>query len=107
MDSPLLVLGDLNIHHHQSNPLRSFSPGELSISFPYFSAASEFGFWLLNTPGVYTRFPLSGNTRPSVLDLAFANPLLFPFFSGWGTPLVRLVPITFLAWFPFPPPLVH
>src|ERR1700712_441507 len=27
-DFPLLVLGDLNIHHHQSDPLRSFSHGE-------------------------------------------------------------------------------
>ena len=38
---------------------------------------------LLNTPGVYTRFPLSGTFRPSAIDLSFANPLIRPAFLSW------------------------
>ena len=44
------------------------------------------GYSLLNTPGVYTRFPLSRSGRPSVLDLAFASSSLAHFLAAWGTP---------------------
>ena len=54
---PLLVLGDLNIHHSTSYTLRVLDPSELSVSHPYFSLASEREFSLLNQPGVYTYFP--------------------------------------------------
>ena len=84
---PLLVLGDLNIHHSSSDPLRVLDPAELSISHPYFSLASSRGFSLLNQQGVYTYFPFAHSRRPSVLDLAFANSSLFPAFSAWDTPL--------------------
>ena len=84
---PLLVLGDLNIHHSSSDPLRVLDPGELSISHPYFSLATSRGFSLLNEPGVYTFFPFAHLRRPSVLDLAFANSPWFPAFGGWDTPL--------------------
>jgi len=80
---PLLVLGDLNIHNPLSDPLRHFSHQEISSSTPYFAKAAEFGFALLNPPGEYTRFPLVGKARPSVLDLAFANPPLLPLVKGW------------------------
>ena len=60
---------------------------ERSISFPYFPRAMDLGFSLLNTPGVYTRFPLGGEARPSVIDLAFASSALLPFFITWDTPL--------------------
>jgi len=75
---PLLVVGDLNIHNPLSDPLRSFSSRELSSSSLCFELAADFGFTLLNPPGEYTRFPLVGSARPSVLDLSFANPLLLP-----------------------------
>jgi len=39
-------------------------------------------FSLLNTPGVYTRFPFTSNHRPAVLDLSFANTALLPDFSS-------------------------
>ena len=84
---PLLVLGDLNIHHPSSDPLRSYDPREMSVSHPYFSLASERGFSLMNQPGVYTYFPFTHSSRPSVLDLAFANSLLSPAFDKWDTPL--------------------
>ena len=84
---PTLVVGDFNIHHPLPDPLRSHSAEELATSFPYFSRSSELGFGLLNLPGVYTRFPLGGSGRPSVLDLAFASPLLLPFCQTWDTPL--------------------
>ena len=61
---PLLVVGDFNIHHPLSDPLRAHSSEELALSFPYFSSASELGFELLNLPGVFTPFPLGGSSRP-------------------------------------------
>ena len=84
---PVLVVGDLNLHNPLSDPLRSFSPREISSSTPYFEKAPGAGFALLNTPGEYTRFPLVGNARPSVIDLAFANPLLLPFVKSWEAAL--------------------
>ena len=84
---PLLVLGDLNIHQSSSDPLRVLNPRELSVSHPYFSLASERDFSLLNQPGVYTYFPFTHSSRPSVLDLALANFKLTPAFSKWDTPL--------------------
>jgi len=84
---PLLVVGDLNIHNPLSDPLRHFSPREISSSTPYFEKAAESGFALLNPPGEYTRCPLVGKSRPSVLDLAFANPHLLPLVKNWESSL--------------------
>ena len=81
-----LVAGDFNLHHYTTDPTRAISRKEYLASDPFFSAAEQRGFSLLNTPGVYTRFPLSGIGRPSVLDLAFASASLSPFLAGWGTP---------------------
>jgi len=75
---PVLVVGDLNIHNPLADPLRHFSPWEISSSTPYFEKAAESGFALLNPPGQYTRFPLVGKARPSVIELAFANPYVLP-----------------------------
>ena len=97
---PLLVVGDLNIHNPLADLLRVFSFQEVSSSAPYFELAALAGFGLLNSPGVYTSFPLSGRARPSVIDLAFANPLHLPFFKRWETSLPSTgsdhVPITIL-----------
>ena len=84
---PTMVMGDFNIHHPLPDLLRSHSVEELAISFPYFSRSAELGFGLLSQPGVYTRFPLGGSCRPSVLDLSFPSPLLLPFCQTWDTPL--------------------
>jgi len=84
---PLLVVGDLNIHNPLSDPLRAFSSRAISSSTRYFEKAAEAGFALLNPPGEYTRFPLVGNARPSVIDLAFANPLLLPVVKSWQASL--------------------
>ena len=68
------------------------------MSFPFFSRASELGFELLNLPGVFTRFPLGGSSRLSVIDLAFASPRLAPYCHHWDTSLPSTgsdhVPIT-------------
>jgi len=49
---------------------------------------------------VYTRFPLSGKARPSVIDLVFANPLLLLFVKGWESSLASTgsyhIPLTIL-----------
>src|SRR5437879_8624469 len=81
------MVGDFNIHNPMADSGRDYSPSEMSISFPYFSRATDLGFSLLNTPGIYTRFPLGGEARPSVIDLAFASATLAPFFISWDTPL--------------------
>jgi len=80
-------LGDLNIHHPTSDPLRTFKEDEIATSSPYFDRATDLEFFLLNTPGVFTRFSMSRIGRPGVLDLAFACPLLAPYFSEWSDPL--------------------
>ena len=98
VDFPLLMVGHFNIHHPLSDPLRVHSCEKLALSFPYFSMASELSFGVLNLPGVFTRFPLGGASRLSVIDLAFASPRLAPFCHHWDTslPLTGLdhVPIT-------------
>jgi len=84
---PHLVLGDFNLHHPLADPCRSLSEREFVISTRYFDAAFDVPYHVLNTPGVYTRFPFDTISRPSVLDLAFANTALFPLVSSWDTPL--------------------
>ena len=75
VEFPYLVAGDFNIQNPASDPLRVFSYSEELDSAPFYDLASERGFRLLNTPGIYTRFPLSGSHRPSAIDLAFTNPV--------------------------------
>jgi len=78
-DFPTLVLGDLNFHHSVSNPTRLLSGYHQLISSPYFDRASAQLFSLLNTLGVYTRFPFTSYHLPAVLDLPFANTALVPY----------------------------
>jgi len=80
---PLLVVGDLDIRNTSSDPVRHFSPREIASSTPNFEKAVQFGFALLNPPGEYTRFPLVGKARPSVIDLTFANPALLALVKSW------------------------
>ena len=107
---PTLVVGDFNIHHPLPDPLRSHSAEELATSFPYFSRASELGFGLQNQPSVYTRFPLGGSGRPSILDLSFTSPSLLPYCQTWDTPLPSTgsdhVPVQIIISHPLtsPPP---
>jgi len=84
---PTLTLGDLNIHHPTSDPLRLFKEDEIATSAPYFDRATDLGFTLLNTPGVFNQFSMSLVGRPGVLDLAFACHLLAPYFTEWSDPL--------------------
>ena len=85
VDFSCLAAGDFNIHNHAADPLRVISRWEEKASTPYFDRPSDLAYSLLNTPGVYTRFPLSGSSRPSAIDLAFANPLIRPVFVSWDT----------------------
>ena len=82
-DLPYLVVGNFNIHNPASDPLRFLSSTEERPSALYFDQAADLGNTLLNTPGVFTRYPLSGEQRPSVINLAFANPSMFPAFTSW------------------------
>ena len=83
-DFPSLVLGDLNIHHSASDPTRLLCTYDQFIRSPYFDRASPQLFSLLNTPGVYIRFPFNTHHRPAVLDLSFANTALLPYFCSWN-----------------------
>jgi len=83
-DFPTLGLGDINIDHSASNPTRLLSNSDQFRSSPYLDRASTQLFSLLNTPGVYTRFPFTSNHRPAVLDLSFANTALLLNFSSWN-----------------------
>jgi len=85
---PTLTLGDLNIHHPTADPLRVFKDDEIASSSPYFDRATDLGFSLLNTPAVFTQFSMSLIGHPGVLDLAFAGPLLAPYFTEWSDPLL-------------------
>ena len=72
--------------------------------------ASELGFELLHLPGVFTRFPLGGTSRPLVIDIAFASSRLAPFYYYWDTSLPSTgldhVPITISVSHPLlSPPL--
>jgi len=80
---PYLVAGDVNIHNPATDPLRLLTSKEERESAPYVDRASDKGFPLLNTPGVYSRFPFSGAYRPSAIDLAFANPHMTTAFHSW------------------------
>jgi len=73
LEYPYLVAGDFNIHNTATDPSRLLSAKEENESATYFSLATDLGFSLLNTPGIYTRFPFTGTHRPSAIDLAFAN----------------------------------
>ena len=83
LDLPYLVAGDFNIHNPATDPSRIFSYSEELTFSPFHDLVADLGFRLLNTPGVYTRFPPSGSHRPGVIDLAFANPQMSPAFSAW------------------------
>jgi len=89
LECPYLVAGDFNIHNTATDPSRLLSAMEESESAPYFGRATDLGFTLLNTPGIYTRFPFTGTHRPSSIDLAFANPHIFPAFRSWDASVLR------------------
>ena len=84
---PTLTLGDLNIHHPTADLVRVFKEDAIATSSPYFDRATEMGFTLLKVPGIFTRFSISHIGRPGVIDLAFACPLLPPYFTEWTDPL--------------------
>ena len=89
-DFPYQVVGDFNIHNPASDPLRVISCAEEQASAPYFDQVPDLGYILLNTSVVLTSYPVSGGQRPSVIDLACANPLMFPAFRSWDASIPPL-----------------
>lgn len=85
LEYPYLVGGDFNIKITAAYPSRPLSSREELDSTRYFDRASDLGITLLNTPGVYPPFPLTGTHSSSIIDLAFAYPLVFPAFGIWET----------------------
>jgi len=78
---PHLVLGHFNLHHSLADPWHYISEREFIISTRYFDAAFDVPYHLLNTPGIYTRFPFDTISRPYILDLAIVNTALSPLVS--------------------------
>jgi len=85
LELPYLVAGEFNIHNPASDPSRLLSSKEEKESGQYLNQARDLGFPLLNTPGIYTRFPFKGTHRPSAINLAFANPYIFSTFDSWDS----------------------
>jgi len=85
---PHLVLGNFNLYDPPGDSCGSLSQREFTLSAPYLDFAFDIPYHLLNTPGVYTRFPFDTLSRPSVLDLPFSNTTLCPLVSSWDTPLL-------------------
>jgi len=111
---PHLVLGDFNLHYPLADPCRSLSETEFTLCARYLDVAFDVRYNLLNTPGGYTHFLFDTISRPSVLDLAFANTALSPHLSLWDTPLpstgldnIRRVIILKLSAIMLPPPTAH
>ena len=84
---PHLFLPVFNLHHPLADLCHSLSEKEFTLSAQYLDATYDILYHLLNTPGVYTHFPCNTISRPSVLDLTFANPSLSPLVSSCATPL--------------------
>ena len=63
---PYLVAEDFNIHNPLSDPLWHFSSKEIAISASYFEKAADLKYSLINTPGIFTRFPFVQDNRPAV-----------------------------------------
>jgi len=83
-NEPTLVVGDMNCHTAFTDPLRQLGQGERRRGELYMRTAALSGFNILNTPGIYTRFPDNPELhRPSVLDYALANAALLPKVSRW------------------------
>ena len=83
---PTFIAGDFNLHHPTSDLTRTLSDRDFGESEPFFCLASERGFTLINKPRVYIHFSFNSETRPAMLDLAFASAGLTPFVNGWSTP---------------------
>lgn len=91
---PSLVLGDFNIHHHSTDPLRILSNQELALANPYFEAASAAEYALLNTPSSYTRISPTPSQRNGVIDLSFYNTSsICPFITRRSPPTYANGPI--------------
>ena len=77
LDLPCVVARDFNILNHTAHPLRVISRSEEQVTAPYYDRATDLAFNLFNSPGDYTYFLVEGQYRPSVIDLAFANSLIY------------------------------
>ena len=81
---PTLVVGDLNIHTSLTDPMRVLSSSERRTGEAYMRTAALHSYTILNTPGIYTRFPDNPNLhRPSTIDYTLANASMFTKVNRW------------------------
>jgi len=83
-NDPTIIVGDLNVHRSLTDPMRILSSSERRTGKTYMRTAALCGYTILNTPGIYTRFPdnvmLHG---PSVIHYSCANAAMFTKISRW------------------------
>jgi len=83
-NEPTLVVGDLNIHTTYTDPMRNLKPGERRRGEHYIRLAALQDYTIINTPGIYTRFPDNPTLhRPSIIDYTLANNSLLGKVSKW------------------------
>jgi len=71
---PTLVVGDLNVHTAYTDPMRNLKPGERRKGAHYIRLPALRGYTIINTPGIYTRFPDNPTLhRPTVIAYTLAN----------------------------------
>jgi len=83
-NEPTLVVGDLNIHNAYTDPMSDLEPGERRKGEHYMRLAALREDTIINTPGIYTRFPDNPTLhRPSVIDYTLANNSVLAKLSKW------------------------
>lgn len=82
-----LVCRDFNIHHSKADPSRPFTKRESDLAIPYFQAATDHSFSLLNTPGRFTRHSANPLQKHSVIDLSFTNTHASNLVTSWTNKL--------------------
>jgi len=83
-NKPTIIVGDLNVHTSLTDPMRVLSSSERKNGETYMSTAALSGYTILNTQGIYTRFPDNVMLhRPSIINYSMANAAMFNKLSRW------------------------
>jgi hypothetical protein len=82
---PVIITGDLNIHHILTQPDRRFNRNKALLSNPYFDEAHSSGFTFANKPGAITRWSDSPSKQDSCINLTFYNGEISNHIQSWQT----------------------
>ena len=83
-NKPTIIVGDLNLHTSLTDPMRVLLSSARKNGETYMRRAALSGYTILNTPGIYTRFPDNVMLhRPSIINYSIANAAMFNKLSRW------------------------